>query len=148
MQRLITAILCLLSFVAVAASAEELTGKSKAEIRSMFGPPEKTENAGDQELWRYGESMIFFAEESVSAAIDNGDLGAKKLDESMRPDAPKSEIEELQDGRGWKNDWQLSAPVDSDQIVDEIIGNSSSSGGTTKTPAVESGDSLEGMKLQ
>ena len=103
-------------------SADDLTGKEHGEVRTLLGEPDKIESTGTQERWRYGDSMVFFSGKGVSAVIDNGELRERRIEESVRADSPQTEIEQLQDGRGWKNDWQLTIPVDRDTVVDEIVG--------------------------
>lgn len=97
-------------------SIESLRGISAEELTQQLGKPDSKLEKGSRAEWRYGNSLVFLVNGTVTAWSDSGDLENRRMLGSLSVKKVKgSDID------GWKNAWQREAPVTSDKVISDLL---------------------------
>lgn len=96
-------------------------GLHAEEIVKRFGEPDrKREDSSFQTAsWYYGESVIFFSQNRVTAWSDIGEFENREQLQRFRLAGPPTS-DHFED-QGWINAWTPEKPLSSEEVFDDIL---------------------------
>ena len=107
-------------------------GLSEAEIARQIGQPDKkTQTGPSTETWYYGQSVVFFTENTVTAWSDKGEIESRAR--ALYFKSPPDTVEEQLKKDGWVRDWKYKKPVTSTDVLQEMLPKKASNDQTNST---------------
>lgn len=81
-----------------------LAGVAAAEIERRYGKPDEVrKDTAGRDVWHYGASSIFLADEKVTAWVDQGELAKRESAIAMKPSTSAKRSDDLREE--WVNPW-------------------------------------------
>ena len=109
----------------------ELSGLSAQDVEKLLGPPDRRVESASAENWHYGKAVVFFSNGTVAAWTGGEELSQRRVKREYVSE--KSGTSEDGYEEGVVSDWRPEANISGEQVISDIVGDSSKAGAAIPT---------------